>query len=119
MLPLAGQLELYVQNGGTPEHVAADMELTREQDLRSAKLEFSPEGKDATEERDLGWKVRAVYRGEDRIHERTALWYPQTGTAVDCIIEEGPAVPVYTVSNGVLSLAAAPGFGSVVHSLKY
>ncbi|KGP85114.1 MULTISPECIES: GNAT family N-acetyltransferase [unclassified Paenibacillus] len=119
MVPLAGQLELYVQNGSTPEHVAADMELTREQDLRSAKLEFSPEGKDATEERDLGWKVRAVYRGEDRIHERTALWYPQTGTAVDCVIEEGPAGPVYTVSNGVISMAAAPGFGSVVHSLKY
>ncbi|PWW43406.1 MULTISPECIES: GNAT family N-acetyltransferase [Paenibacillus] len=119
MIPLAGNLELYVQNGGTPEHVAADMELNREQDLRSAKLEFSPEEKDATEEREFGWKVRAVYRGEDRIHERTALWYPQTGTAVDCVIEEGPAGPVYTVSNGVLSMAAAPGFGSVVHSLKY
>lgn len=119
MVPLAGQLELYVQNGGATEHLAGDMELDREQDLRSAKLEFSPEGKDASEERDLGWKVRAVYRGEDRIHERTALWYPQTGTAVDCVIEEGPAGPVYTVSNGVLSMAAAPGFGSVVHSLKY
>lgn len=119
MVPLAGNLELYVQNGGTPEHLAADMELNREQDLRSTKLEFSPEGKDETGESEFGWKVRAVYRGEDRIHERTALWYPQTGTAVDCVIEEGPAGPVYTVSNGVLSMAAAPGFGSVVHSLKY
>ncbi|WP_063565342.1 GNAT family N-acetyltransferase [Paenibacillus sp. O199] len=119
MVPLAGNLELYVQNGGTPEHLAADMELNREQDLRSAKLQFSPEEKDETGESEFGWKVRAVYRGEDRIHERTALWYPQTGTAVDCVIEEGPAGPVYTVSNGVLSMAAAPGFGSVVHSLKY
>lgn len=119
MVPLAGQLELYVQNGGAREHLAGDMELNREQDLHSAKLEFSPKEKSTTEERDLGWKVRAIYRGEDRIHERTALWYPQIGTAVDCVIEEGPAGPVYTVSNGVLSLAAAPGFGSVVHSLKY
>ncbi|WP_440111621.1 GNAT family N-acetyltransferase [Paenibacillus sp. QZ-Y1] len=119
MVPLAGNLELYVQNGGAPERLAADMELNREQDLRSAPLEFSPEEKFATAERDFGWKVRAVYRGEDRIQERTALWFPQTGTTVDRVIEEGPAGPDYTVSNGVLSMAVAPGFGSVVHSLKH
>ncbi|MDN4599665.1 GNAT family N-acetyltransferase [Paenibacillus sp. F6_3S_P_1C] len=119
MVPLAGNLELYVQNGGAPEHLAADMELHREDDLRSAQLEFFPEEKVATEESEFGWKVRAVYRGEDRVQERTALWYPQTGAIVECVIEEGPAGPVYTVSNGVLSMAAAPGFGSVVHSLKH
>ncbi|MGF9698549.1 N-acetyltransferase family protein [Paenibacillus sp. MABNR03] len=119
MVPLAGNLELYVQNGGAPEYLAADMALNREQDLRSALLEFSPEEKIATEICEFGWKVRAVYRGEDRVQERTALWFPQTGSAVDRVIEEGPAGPVYTVSNGVLSMAAAPGFGSIVHSLKY
>lgn len=119
MIPLAGNLELYAQHGGASEFKVADMELNREQDLHSVQLEFSPEETVAKENSEHGWKIRAVYRGEDRIQERTALWFPKTQSAVDCVIEEGQAGPVYTVSNGVLSIAAAPGFGSVVHSLMY
>jgi ribosomal protein S18 acetylase RimI-like enzyme len=119
MVPLAGSLELYVQNGGEPERRAADIELRREQDLHSAHVEFSPEEKKDPENGESGWKIRAVYRGEDRVQERSALWFPRTEASVVCEIEEGAAGPVYTVSNGVLSIAAAPGFGSVVHSLKH
>lgn len=119
MVPLAGSLELYVQNGGGPERKATDIELRREEDLRSASFEFSPEEKEAPGNGESGWKVRAVYRGEDWVQERSALWFPRTETTVVCGMEEGPAGPVYTVSNGVLSIAAAPDFGSVVHSLKH
>ncbi|ASA22440.1 GNAT family N-acetyltransferase [Paenibacillus donghaensis] len=119
MVPLAGSLELYVQHGGEPERKVADMELDREQDLHSAQVEFSPEEENSQGDVESGWKVRAVYRGEDRIQERSALWFPKAEASVTCEIQEGGAGPVYTVNNGVLSIAAAPGFGSVVHSLKY
>ncbi|GIP19972.1 GNAT family N-acetyltransferase [Paenibacillus sp. J22TS3] len=114
MVPLAGSLELYVQNDGEPERkAAADLKLLPEQDLRSASFELSPEQNESM------WKFRAVYLGEDRIQERSGLWFPQSNENIVCRLEEGPAGPVYTVSNGVLSIAAASGFGSVVHSLMY
>ncbi|MFE4709839.1 GNAT family N-acetyltransferase [Paenibacillus sp. NPDC056722] len=121
MIPLAGNLELYAQNDGEAESKVADIELNREHDLRSAGFEFSPEEAEGTEssDRESLWKIRAVYRGEDRVQERSTLWFPRKETAVVCEVEEGPAGPIYSVSNGVLSIAAAPGFGSVVHSLKY
>ncbi|MEK8132948.1 GNAT family N-acetyltransferase [Paenibacillus filicis] len=120
LLPLVGTLELYAQNGREPERKAADIQLNREQDLRSARFEIPREEKNALEQGD-GWKVRAVYRGEDRVQERTALWFPQLETERSFVskVEEGPAGSIYTVSNGVISIAAAPQFGSVVHSLKY
>ncbi|MBT2289213.1 GNAT family N-acetyltransferase [Paenibacillus albidus] len=118
-VPLAGKLELYVQSGGEAERKVADIELSREQDLHSAPVAFSPEENNSQKNNESGWKVRAVYRGEDRIQERSALWFPQTEANVICEIEEGAAGPVYTMDNGVLSIAAAPGFGSVVHSLKH
>lgn len=119
MVPLAGSLELYVQNGEEPERKVADMKLQKEQDLRSASFEYSPGEKQDPENGESGWKARAVYRGEDWVQERSALWLPQTEAAVVCGLEEGAAGPVYTVSNGILSIAASPGFGSVVHSLKH
>ncbi|WP_227011723.1 hypothetical protein [Paenibacillus lutimineralis] len=119
MVPLAGSLELYVQNGENPEWKVADMKLQREQDLSSVSYEFSHGEKQDPGNGESGWKVRAVYRGEDWVQERSALWLPQTEAAVVCGLEEGAAGPVYTVSNGILSIAAAPGFGSVVHSLKH
>ncbi|GGG88598.1 GNAT family N-acetyltransferase [Paenibacillus radicis (ex Gao et al. 2016)] len=119
MIPLTGSLELYVQNGEKAELKVADMVIERAQDLRSAGFEFDPEEGPASGDDQSGWKVRAVYRGEDWIQERSALWFPQTEASVVREIEEGPAGAVFTVSNGVLSIAAAPGFGSVVHSLKH
>lgn len=121
MTSLNGSLELYVQTDGGEEQKAAEMELQREQNLHSAGFELSPEeAESSSEHSQSGQKVRVVYRGEDRIQERTGLWFPQTETAaVICDIEEGPAGPIYTVSNGVLSIAAAPDFGSIVHSLKH
>ncbi|AOZ91190.1 GNAT family N-acetyltransferase [Paenibacillus crassostreae] len=119
MTPLAGSLELYVQNDGGKERKAADIELLREQDLHSAGFEFSPEKTEMSGHGDSSWKVRTVYRGEDRVQERSSLWLPQTETSVVCRVEEGTAGPIYTVSNGVLSIAATPEFSSCVHSLKY
>ncbi|WP_042162007.1 GNAT family N-acetyltransferase [Paenibacillus gorillae] len=119
MIPLAGSLELYVQNGEEAELKVADMEIKREQDLRSAGFEFDPEESSISDESQSGRKVRAVYRGEDWVQERSALWFPRSEDKVVCETEEGAAGSVYTVSNGVLSIAAAPGFGSVVHSLKH
>ncbi|WP_438351001.1 GNAT family N-acetyltransferase [Paenibacillus sp. FA6] len=119
MVPLAGSLELYVQNGEGTDRKVADMKLLRERDLRSANFEFSSEEKQDLGNGESGCKVRAIYHGEDRVQERSALWFPQTEASVVCEIEEDAAGPVYTVNNGVLSIAAAPGFGSVVHSLKH
>lgn len=119
MTPLAGSLELYVQNDGGAEQRVAGTQLQREQDLRSAGFELAPEDMGSPGHCESGGKVRVVYRGEDRIQERSGLWFPQTETTVVCGIEEGPAGSIYTVSNGVLSIAAAPQFGSVVHSLKH
>ncbi|MGM1044991.1 MAG: GNAT family N-acetyltransferase [Bacillota bacterium] len=118
MIPLAGSLELYVQNDGGAERIAADIELQREQDLRSAGFELSPEEMELTGYSESG-RIRVVYRGEDRVQERSGVWFPQTETTVVCAMEEGPAGSIYTVSNGVLSIAAAPEFGSIVHSLKH
>ncbi len=119
LIPLAGSMDLYVQNGEEEERKAVSIELRREEDLRSALFEFFPGEKGAREKGESAWKVRAVYHGEDRIQERAALWFPQSEADIVCRIEEGLSGPVYTVSNDVLSLASAPGFGSVVHSLKY
>ncbi|MEK3864460.1 GNAT family N-acetyltransferase [Paenibacillus sp. FSL H7-0716] len=119
MTPLDGSLELYVQADGEAERSVAEMELQRGQNLHSAGFELSTEDTESPEHNESGRKVRVVYRGEDRIQERTGLWFPQSETSVVCEIEEGPAGPIYTVSNGVLSIAAAPDFGSVVHSLKH
>lgn len=118
LVSLAGKLELYVQQGGESEVMAAVKEFIPEQNLNSAKLTFSPDEADR-DQHVSGWKVRGLYRGEDRIQERTALWFPQSGTEVKQKIEEGSSGPLYTVDNGVLSIAVAPEFGSVVHSLKY
>ncbi|GGH23251.1 GNAT family N-acetyltransferase [Paenibacillus segetis] len=119
MIPLVGSLELYVQKDGGAERKAAEMALLREQDLRSVDFELSSDEIESTGFGESGRKVRAVYRGEDRVQERSVLWFPQTETTVTCELDEGPAGPMYTVSNGALSIAAAPEFGSVVHSLKY
>ncbi|WP_339320096.1 GNAT family N-acetyltransferase [Paenibacillus sp. FSL R10-2734] len=119
MTPLAGSLELYIQNDTGAERKAADMELHREQDLRSAGFEISTEEKKSSGQSESGGKIRVVYRGEDRVQERSGLWFPQTETTIACEMEEGPAGPIYTVSNGILSIAAAPEFGSFVHSLKH
>lgn len=119
MIPLAGSLELYVQNDGGAERLAAGIELEREQDLHSAGFELSSDELEASEHIGSGRKIRVVYRGEDRVQERTGLWFPQTDTTVICGIEKGPAGSIYTVSNGILSIEAAPEFGSVVHSLKH
>lgn len=114
MVPLSGNLELYVHSDGEEERKHADIELLGEQNFHSAGFKFAP-----VKSESASWKLRAVYRGEDRVQERSGLWWPQTDTPVACRMEEGAAGPVYTVSNGVLSIAAAPGFGSNVHSLKY
>lgn len=119
LVPLAGKLELYVQHGGEPEYLATATEFNPEQHLDTAKVEYFPEKTNLHDESKSGWKVRGVYRGEDRIQERTALWFPQNGTDVERVSEEGPTGTLYTVNNGVLSIAVAPNFGSVVHSLKY
>ncbi|MRN57264.1 GNAT family N-acetyltransferase [Paenibacillus monticola] len=119
MIPLAGSLELYVQNDGAAERIATGIELQREQDLRSADFELSPEELESPGHSESGRKVRVVYRGADRVQERSSLWFPQAETTVVCGIEEGPAGSIYTVNNGILSIAAAPEFGSVVHSLKH
>ncbi|RUT48202.1 GNAT family N-acetyltransferase [Paenibacillus anaericanus] len=119
MIPLAGSLELSVQNDGGAELKAADIELQREQDLRSAGFELSAEETASPGHRESGRKVRIVYCGEDRVQERSGLWFPQSETTVTCEMIEGPAGPIYTVSNGVLSIGADPEFGSFVHSLKY
>ncbi|WP_019910282.1 GNAT family N-acetyltransferase [Paenibacillus sp. HW567] len=119
MTPLAGSLELYVHNDGGSERRAAGMELQREQDLHSASFEVPLEKTESPGSSESGRKVRVVYHGEDRVQERSGLWFPQTDASVVCELEEGPAGSIYTVSNGVLTIAAAPGFGSVVHSLKY
>ncbi|MGX1829115.1 GNAT family N-acetyltransferase [Paenibacillus taichungensis] len=119
LVPLAGKLELYVQQGGEPEYLATTTEFNSEQQLDMAKVEFIPEKTNLHEAHKGGWKVRGVYRGEDRIQERTALWFPQNGTDVERVSEEDPTGTLYTVNNGVLSIAVAPNFGSVVHSLKY
>lgn len=119
MVTLAGSLELYVQNDGGDEQKAADFEVQREQNLRSAGFELTLEDTKSPEQGGPGKKVRVVYRGEDRVQVRSGLWFPVAETAVACGMEEGPAGSIYTVSNGVLSIAAAPDFGSVVHSLKY
>lgn len=118
MTPLAGSLELYVLNDGEAEHMAAEMELRSEQDMRSASFELALENTESPGY-GAGRKIRVVYHGEDRVQERSGLWFPQSDEAVVCQMAEGPAGSNYTVSNGVLSIAAAPGFGSVVHSLKY
>ncbi|KTD87391.1 GNAT family N-acetyltransferase [Paenibacillus etheri] len=121
MTSLDGSLELYVQTDRGEEQKVAEMELQREQNLHSAGFELSPEeAESSSEHSQSSQKVRVVYRGEDRIQERSGLWFPQTETgAIVYDIEEGSAGPIYTVSNGVLSIAAAPDFGSVVHSLKH
>lgn len=119
MVPLAGEIELYVEHEEGTMHKAASVELNREQDLRSWRAEW-PAGEDGTSGNKItASKVRVIYRGEDRVQERSALWYPQSDTDVSLMVEEGPAGSVYTVNNGVLSIAAAPGFGNVVHSLQY
>ncbi|WP_150267431.1 GNAT family N-acetyltransferase [Paenibacillus tepidiphilus] len=116
---LAGRVELYVQKGGGPEQLAAELELTREQDTHTAGFKLPAEAADLADAAGSGGKVRAVYRGEDRIQERTGLWFPQSASAVEYRMEEGPAGTVYTVSNGVLSIAAAPEFGAALYSLKH
>ncbi len=117
--PLAGRLEVHMQKGVDPERQMAVVELDPEQHLHSAHVEISTENRNGQGQSEPGRKLRAVYHGEDWIQERSALWFPQTGGSVTCEIEESAAGPVYTVNNGVLSIAAAPGFGSVVHSLKH
>ncbi|MGN7760539.1 N-acetyltransferase family protein [Paenibacillus sp. 22594] len=119
LLPLAGELELYVQCDGEEDQRIANVVLRPEQNLHSANVEFSPEDKRIQGTGESTWKVRAVYRGEDRIQERSAVWFPQTDASVRREIQEGTAGTIYSVSNGVLSIAADPGFGSVVHSLKH
>ncbi|WP_314589981.1 GNAT family N-acetyltransferase [Paenibacillus terrigena] len=119
MIPLAGCLELYVQSDDGAERKFADMDLRREQDSRSASFEFMPQPSELQRHRGSAWKIRAVYRGEDRVQERSGLWFPQTASTIACGIEEGPGGPVYSVSNGVIFIAAAPAFGSCVHSLKH
>lgn len=114
MVALAGHLELYVQNDEGEERKEADLELQSEQDVHAAALQFSPEPSEVS-----SWKIRTVYHGKDRVQERSGLWWPQTDTSVACRMEDGPAGPVYTVNNGIISIAAAPGFGSNVHSLKH
>lgn len=118
MVPLAGRLELFVQNGGQGEQKVARMELTLKQNVRTAEFKCSSEATELPVNSGSGQKVKAVYYGEDRIQERSGLWFPQSAEPVRCEVEEDPAGSIYTVSNGVLSIAAAPQFGSVVHSLK-
>ena len=120
MIPLAGIFELYVQNGSDSEQVAAKIELDGEQDSRTAGFELAPEELGLPAQSESVQKIRIVYVGEDRVQERSGLWSPQTESAtVACRVEEGPAGAVHTVSNGVLSISAAPAFGNVVHSLMY
>ncbi|WP_151735223.1 GNAT family N-acetyltransferase ['Paenibacillus yunnanensis' Narsing Rao et al. 2020] len=116
MTPLAGNIEFYLQSGSEPERPAGELTLAREQDLYTAGVEIT--GGD-TLSGGAGQRIRAVYNGEDRLQERAALWLPQQDTAVDYRKDEGPAGKIYTVSNGVLSIAASPGFGAAVYSLKY
>ncbi|WP_152393809.1 GNAT family N-acetyltransferase [Paenibacillus guangzhouensis] len=120
MIPLAGDIELFVQNDDGVERMIADMDLRREQDLRSARFEFIPEPLESQHlHHRSARKIRAVYHGEDRIQERSGLWLPQTESTVACEMDEGPVGPIYTISNGVIAIAAAPAFGSCVHSLTY
>lgn len=119
MIPLAGSLELYVQSDGKEERKEADIELRRDQDLRSAGFELSSDETESVGHNKSVRKVRAVYHGEDRVQERTGLWFPVAETTVACGMEEGPAGSIYTVSNGVLSIAATPEFGSCMFSLKH
>lgn len=126
-IPLDGSLELYVQEGAGVERVVAEMKLDGEQDRRSAAFEISGAGTAGAEAEQLqpsapnglARRVRVVYRGSDRLQERSGVWFPQTEDRIVSRTEEGPAGTVYTVSNGVLELASAPGFGNVIHSLKY
>jgi GNAT superfamily N-acetyltransferase len=119
LVPLAGSIEWHAQNDNEPEKKVSVLELQREQDLRSARFAFAPTEPESPELSASAWKVRTVYHGEDRVQERSSLWFPQTEASIVCEIEEGEAGSIHTVSNGVLSLAAAPGFGSIVHSLKF
>lgn len=119
MSPLAGKLELYLQNRDGEEQKQAEAELLREQDVHTASLKFIPDDLEASKQRESNWKVRAVYHGEDRIQERSGLWLPQTQAAVLCEKEAGVDGTRYTVDNGVLSIAAASDFGSCVYSLKH
>lgn len=119
MTPLAGDIELFIQNDGHGDQKIAGIELSREQNLRSAELGYSSGTMELPGSGESGRKVKVVYRGEDRIQERSGLWFPQSAAPVDCKIEEGAAGPIYSIGNGILSIAAAPKFGSVVHSLKY
>ncbi|GGH47301.1 hypothetical protein GCM10008014_10510 [Paenibacillus silvae] len=134
---LAGTWDLYVQQGDEPEMKAHTMELDGAAQLSSAKLEFSPKDNGTaagrvdqyrsdsperahSQEHIGSWKVRGVYRGEDRIQERSALWFPQTRSEVQQVIEKGSVESgtLYTVNNGVISITADPAFCGVVHSLK-
>ncbi|WP_018755479.1 GNAT family N-acetyltransferase [Paenibacillus terrigena] len=119
MIPLAGSLELFIQSDDGEQRKVADMDLGREKDMRAASCEYMPLPSELQKHSGSAWKVRAVYRGEDRVQKRSGLWLPQTASTIACDIEEGPGGPVYAVSNGVISIAAAPAFGSCVHSLKY
>jgi GNAT superfamily N-acetyltransferase len=119
MTPLAGSFELYIHDDSETERKTADMELLREQDLHSAGFEISAEERKSSEHSQSASKIRVVYRGEDRVQERTGLWFPQKEATISCGLEEGSAGPIYTVSNGVLSISTAPEFGSFVFSLKH
>nr|WP_154983318.1 GNAT family N-acetyltransferase [Paenibacillus xylanexedens] len=143
LVPLSGTLELHLQQGKKPEIKARTIEFDATEHLEAVKLEFSPEetvvgapkamtvdlldpqGSDSPDstnpyEQLNIWKVRGVYRGEDRIQERISLWFPQTRSEVQQGIEKGAdgSGTLYTVNNGVLSITADPAFGGIVHSLQ-
>ncbi|SET11031.1 GNAT family N-acetyltransferase [Paenibacillus sp. NFR01] len=113
MMPLSGKLELYVQAAGSGEQKAGELTVLAEQEAQAASLPVYADGGEGAR------RLRMVYLGEERIQERTALWFPQNGTPVTFETAEGPAGTEYRAGNGVLSIAAAPGFGDSVHSLKY
>lgn len=118
-VPLAGSLQLYLQDGASPERAAGTIQLRRERDLRAERFEISAaELRTAESAWKFGWKARVVYEGEDWRQERTALWFPQSGGPVSCETLDGADGPTYTADNGILRVASIPAFGSVVHSLK-
>ncbi|WP_058304213.1 GNAT family N-acetyltransferase [Gorillibacterium timonense] len=111
---MAGTYSLSLVSGDGQEREAARVELPQA-DVHTGRLILKPEvfassGKES--------KIQAEYQGEDWTQRRTALFFQTGDEPVDCSMEETSAGTTYSVSNGVLSIAATPAFGNVVHSLK-
>ncbi|MEO3944796.1 GNAT family N-acetyltransferase [Gorillibacterium sp. CAU 1737] len=113
---LIGTCSLELEEVGNERRQLTSVSWTKDETLHSGSLTVSSDSwKDAAGEYQ---KLHTTYRGVDWVQERRAVVFPTTEEAVSTATLESDIGETFTLSNGVLSIAATPAFGNVIHSLK-